>query len=130
LLRELGIARAGWARGSQFVFSQHCKSLRAAGATDVQIAAIPAWSSASCFDDLERAVLGYVDDLVLGGGRTTDDRFDALRRGLSDVQILELTFMVCTYEMSATMSRALRLEYDDRDDPVVEVPTPLPAATT
>src|SRR5688500_2193744 len=27
-LRELGMTRAGWARGSQFVFSQHCKSCR------------------------------------------------------------------------------------------------------
>ena len=28
VLRELAQTRAGWARGSQFVFSQHCKSLR------------------------------------------------------------------------------------------------------
>ena len=28
VLRELGQTRAGWAIGSQFVFSQHCKSLR------------------------------------------------------------------------------------------------------
>jgi len=30
-LRELGQTRVGWAIGSQFVFSQHCKSCRAAG---------------------------------------------------------------------------------------------------
>jgi len=28
------------------------------------------------------------------------------------------------YEMHAVMSRALRTEFDDRDDPVVEVPGP------
>ena len=28
------------------------------------------------------------------------------------------------YEMHATMSRALRLEFDDIDDPVSEVPAP------
>lgn len=127
-LRELGIARAGWARGSQFVFSQHCKALRRAGATEDEIAAIPSWSDAACFDALDRAVLGYADDLVLGGGRTSDGRFDALRAGLDDVQILELTFMICTYDMSATMSKALRLEYDDRADPVVEIPVPAGAA--
>ena len=33
-LRELGQARAGFARGSQFVFSQHCKALRAAKFTE------------------------------------------------------------------------------------------------
>src|SRR4051794_21996929 len=30
-LRELGQTRAGWLVGSQFVFSQHCKSCRALG---------------------------------------------------------------------------------------------------
>src|SRR5262249_37175781 len=30
-LRELGQTRAGWVIGSQFVFSQHCKSCRAVG---------------------------------------------------------------------------------------------------
>ncbi|MEC8481412.1 MAG: carboxymuconolactone decarboxylase family protein, partial [Pseudomonadota bacterium] len=35
-LRELGQARAGFARGSQFVFSQHCKALRAAKFTEAQ----------------------------------------------------------------------------------------------
>jgi hypothetical protein len=28
------------------------------------------------------------------------------------------------YDMHAVMSRALRLEYDDRDDPVVEIAAP------
>ena len=39
-LRELGQARAGFARGSQFVFSQHCKSLRGLGVTEDRIAAV------------------------------------------------------------------------------------------
>ena len=30
-LRELGQTRAGWARASQFVFSQHCKASRSVG---------------------------------------------------------------------------------------------------
>ena len=50
--------------------------------------------------------------------------FDALRAELSDVEILELTYITCTYDMHATMSRALRLEFDDVDDRVTEVPAP------
>jgi alkylhydroperoxidase family enzyme len=124
LLRELAITRAGWARGSQFVFSQHCKVMRRLGVTEERIAAIPDWATATCFDARERLVLAYVDDLVLAAGRVSDTRFDGLRRLLSDVEILELTFIACTYDMSATMSRALRLEFDDRPDPVTEVPGP------
>ena len=123
-LRELGMTRAGYARGSQFVFSQHCKSCRSVGLTEEQIQAIPSYETAECFSPLERAVLAYTDQLVLQGGRVADATFAALKEGLSDEQILELTYTTCLYEMHATMSRALRLEYDDRDDPIVEIAAP------
>ena len=123
-LRELGQTRAGWARGSQFVFSQHCKSCRAVGIPEEKIAAIPAWSVATCFDERERAVLAYTDALVYDGGRVPDGVFEALRRHLSDEEILEFTYITALYEMHAVMSRALRTEFDDRDEPIVEVPGP------
>jgi len=119
-LRELGQMRAGWARGSQFVFSQHCKQARLLGMDEAKIAALPAWTVADVFSPEERAVLAYTDGLVLGGGRVADDVFAALRAHLSDEQILELTYTTCLYDMHAVMARALRLEQDDRDDPVVE----------
>ena len=68
-LRELGQIRAGFAVGSQFVFSQHCKASRDVGLTEDQIAAIPHWQVADCFSPLERAVLAYTDGLVLQRGR-------------------------------------------------------------
>jgi alkylhydroperoxidase family enzyme len=123
-LRELGQTRAGYARGSRFVFSQHCKASRDVGLSEEQVAAIPAWQVADCFSPLERTVLAYTDCLVLQGGRVPDAVFAALRAGLSDEEILELTYITCTYEMHATICRALRLEYDDVDDPVVEVAAP------
>ncbi len=123
-LRELGQARAGFARGSQFVFSQHCKALRAAGFSEDQIAAIPHWSATGLFSDVERAVLAYTDDLVLSGGRVADGTFAALKSHLSDEEIIEFTYITCTYEMHATMTRALRLEFDDVPERLVEVPVP------
>jgi len=123
-LRELGQIRAGYARGSRFVFSQHCKAARDVGLTEEQIQAIPAWPVAACFSPLQRAVLAYTDCLVLDGGRVPDAIFDALRRELNDVEILELTYITCMYEMHATMCRALRLEFDDVDERVTEVRAP------
>ena len=121
-LRELGQTRAGWTVGSQFVFSQHCKAMRDAGFTDEQVAAVPSWSVAECWTPAERAVLAYTDALVLQHGRVADGVFDALREHLSDEEILEFTYVTATYAMHATMSRALRLEFDDVDDPVQERP--------
>ena len=123
-LRELGQTRAGWARGSQFVFSQHCKAMRDVGFTDAQVAAIPAWSVADCWSPVERAVLAYTDCLVLQLGRVPNALFTELQTHLSDEEILEFTYITSTYAMHATMSRALRLEYDDVDDRVVEVADP------
>ena len=120
-LRELGQTRAGWTRGSQFVFSQHCKSCRAIGISEEKIAAIPAWQGADCFDATERALLAYTDALVYDGGRVADDVFAALQSHLSDEEILEFTYITSLYEMHATMSRALRTEFDDRAEPIVEV---------
>ncbi len=121
-LRELGQCRAGWANGSQFVFSQHCKSMRTAGYGEEHVRAIPHWQTAECFDAAERAVLAYTDALVYDHGRVADGVFDALQAHLSEVEIIELTYITCLYDMHARMSRALRTEFDDTPEPCVEVP--------
>lgn len=124
VLRELGQTRVGWDAESQFVFSQHCKSMRALGESEERIAAIPHWQAAGCFTEVERLVLAYTDCLALDHGRVPDGLFAALRAHLSDEAIVELTYIVSMYLMHAVMSRALRTEFDDRDDPIVEVPGP------
>lgn len=128
VLRELGQIRAGWAAGSQFVFSQHCKSLRDLGVDEEKIQSIPYWSAATCFDDTERVVLAYTDCIVYEHGRVPDELFDALRSRLGDEAVLELTYITSLYFQHAVMSRALRTEFDDRADPVVEVPGPVGAS--
>ena len=122
--RELGLTRAGFAGGSQFVYSQHMKAARSAGIPEEKAAAIHAWASSPVFDANDRAVLAYTDDLVLADGRVQDETFARLKSFLSDEAILELTFAVCTYRLHATMCRALQLEYDDVAERIVEIPVP------
>ena len=122
--RELALTRTGFAGGSQFVFSQHSKAARSAGIPDEKVAAIQAWASSPVFDEKDRTVLAYTDDLVLADGRVQDATFERLKSLFSDEAILELTYAVCTYKLHATMCRALRLEYDDVPERVVEIPAP------
>lgn len=124
VLRELGQTRAGWAAGSRFVFSQHCKSLRNLGVSEEKIEAVAHWQVATCFDERERTVLAYADCLVLGHGRVPDALFARLKAELSDEAILELTYITALYLQHAVMSRALRTEFDDCDEPVTEVAAP------
>ncbi len=123
-LRELGQTRAGYVVGSQFVYSQHMKAARFSGLSEEQVQAIAHWNIADCFDAKERAVLAYTDALVLQYGRVPDGVFNALKEHLSEAEIIELTYITCTYMMHAVMSRALKLEYDDVEERVVEVPAP------
>jgi alkylhydroperoxidase family enzyme len=123
-LRELGQTRVGYLVGSQFVFSQHSKAARANGLSAEKVEAIPYWSVSDLFDADERAVLAYADALATNGGRVPDGVFAALREHLNDVQILELTYIASLYVHHAIMARALRVEFDDREEVVVEVAAP------
>jgi len=124
VLRELGQTRAGWIKGSQFVFSQHCKSMRGLGVSEEKIAAVPYWAVSDVFNDQERAVLAYTDCLSQANGRVPDQVFAKLKTFLSDEEIFEFTYITCLYDMHAVMTRALRLEYDNRADPIVEIAAP------
>lgn len=124
VIRELGIMRAGYTQGSQFVFSQHCKAARRFGISDEKIAAIPYWEVSPIFDEKERAVLAWTDALILQGGRASDELFEALHSHLSDEDILELTYHVMGYNLHAVCCKALRLEYDDVPERIREVPVP------
>jgi alkylhydroperoxidase family enzyme len=122
--RELGQLRAGWARGSQFVYSQHCKAARGVGLPEEKIANIAHWQVAECYSAVERALLAYTDALVFDGGRVADGVFDAMKAHLSDEEILEFTYVTALYDFHAVISRALRLEYDDVPDRMVEIAAP------
>jgi alkylhydroperoxidase family enzyme len=123
-LREIGQTRAGWIMGSQFVYSQHCKSCRALGMSEEKISAIATWPANDVFSPLERAVLAYTDALALDRGRVHDDLFAVLQANLSDREIIELTYVVSLYIMHAMMTTALKLEFDDVPERVAEIAGP------
>lgn len=123
-VRELGIMRAGYTRGSQFVYSQHCKAARRFGITDEQIKAIPHWQVTDVFDAKDKAILAWADALIYDGGRASDELFEALHSHLSDEDILELTYHIMGYNLHAVCCRALRLEFDDVPERIKEVPVP------
>jgi alkylhydroperoxidase family enzyme len=123
-LRAMAIMRTGYAQQSHFVFSQNCKGARAAGVDEAKIRAIPFWTVSDVFTPEERAVLAFADAHALEGGRVHDEVFAALRRTFSEEQVLALAFTVSFFAMHARASRALKLEYDDVPERIVEIPAP------
>ena len=124
IVRELGILRAGYVQGSQFVFSQHCKAARRFGMSEEKIAEIPHWEVSNVYDAKDRAILAWSDALILQGGRASEELFEALHSHLSDKDILELTYLIMGNNLHAVCCKALRLEYDDVPERIKEVPIP------
>ena len=123
--RELGVLRQAWVSSCRFIYSQHCKFARQhAGLSAEKIAAISHWQVSDLFDPLERALLAYTDALVSEHGRVDPAVITVLRQHLTDKAILEFSYVTALYMAHGTLIRALRLEYDDVDDPVVDVPVP------
>lgn len=124
VLRELSLARTGWAIESKFVYSQHCKLLRAYGGSEQQVRDIVNWEQSTAYDEAERCVLAYTDALCLQSGAVPTVLSARLRELLSEEAIVELSYICSMYASLGPLTRALKLEYDDREDPVVEVPAP------
>ena len=124
VVRELAQTRIGWCAGSKFVFSQHVQALRGLGADPAKIRDITAWQTSDAYTRAERAVLAYADAIALDAGRVSDELFAALREELSDEEIFELTYISAMYLQHAVVTRALRLEWDNEPEHVVEVAPP------
>ncbi|MFT3883583.1 MAG: carboxymuconolactone decarboxylase family protein [Gemmatales bacterium] len=121
---ELAIARVGWTCSCRWMFSEHRKILRGLGYAEEALDAIPNWQISDAFDATERAVLAYADCIALDHGRTSDGLFAALKAAFDKEQIVELTYIASMFTMNAGMIRALRLEHDDYDERVKEMPSP------
>ena len=74
--------------------------------------------------DASLPVGGQPDAIVHDGGRVADAVFALLRDKLGDEALFELTYLTAMYDMHATISRALKLETDDRPEPVDELESP------
>ena len=66
-LRELTIMRTALLMKADYEINQHIPMIRACGYTDAKIAAVKSWPNSKLFDERERAVLAFVDQMVQGG---------------------------------------------------------------
>jgi len=123
-LRELAILRTGIVGDSKFEYSQHMKVGRTVGLSENKLAAIKGWTTSDVFSPVERAVMAAADE-ILSRNLVEDATFAALRKHLSDPEILELFVVIGLWRMHGLIVRALHLEYDnDTTSRLTEVPAP------
>src|SRR4029079_2119842 len=109
-LREVAILRVGHLSHSAYEVFQHEALARHVGLSDAQIDAIRAGDpSAPALGEAEAAVLAFVDDLVKNV-RVGDAALAAVRRHLSDAELVDLILVSGAYMMISRLLETTGVE--------------------
>jgi alkylhydroperoxidase family enzyme len=116
-LRELVIMRTAQISGSHYELAQHTPIALACGYTQAQIASLDDWHEAGLFDEEERALLAYIDQVVGRNGHVDDAVFAELARAYTPEEIVELTITATHYVTTGLLTRSLQIrpEADGRN---------------
>jgi 4-carboxymuconolactone decarboxylase len=110
-LRELAILRVGHIHQAKYEWTHHVPIALRAGVREEQIGALPDWEKSAAFNEQERAVLQYTDE-VTKNIRVQDDTFAAVRRFLDEEGIVELTTTIGYYGMICRILEAFQIELE------------------
>ena len=112
VLRELAIIRVGVLSGASYEVHQHERVARGIGIADDVIAAVHAGPDDSVFDDLQRLVLRFTDDVV-ANVRAADETFGPLSVALTPRALLELTMTIGYYMMVSRFLETFDIDIED-----------------
>ena len=113
VLRELAIIRVGVRSGADYEVRQHDALARRLGMSDELVAAAHEGPDAAGLDDLQRAVLRFADEVV-DDVRPSDETFAAVRAGLTDQQLQDLTMTIGFYMMVSRYLRTFDVELEEQ----------------
>ena len=110
-LRELAILRVAHLTGANYEWTQHVPIAKQTGATDQQINAISTGPDAAEFNELEKKVLRFTDELTLNV-RVSAPTFQALAAALPAQQLVELALAASFYGMAARIMEVFEVELE------------------
>lgn len=90
----------------------HSAAGLAAGLTKEEIRAILDYATEDRFSQRERLVLQYAEAMTLAPARVDDALFDRLRREFDEAEIVELTLVIATYNLTNRFNLALGVDLE------------------
>jgi alkylhydroperoxidase family enzyme len=108
---EIAIVRAAQLARGIYELQQHKPMLLAEGFALAKLDALENWRASTLFDDKERALLAYVDQMA-DHGNVADRTFETLERFFTPTQIMELSFAVGSYYGTALIINALQIKLE------------------
>lgn len=113
-LRELAILRVAILNGAEYQVRIHGpKYAREAGLSEERIAALGKWQASDLYTPSQRAMLAYADAMTQAI-EVSDAAHSELARHFSERQVVELTVLIGAYNMHTRVSRALRIDAENR----------------
>lgn len=112
VLREIAILRVGVLSDATYEMHQHDKIARDIGMSEELLAGIRAGAADPVFDDLQRMVMAYTDDVVQNV-RASDATFDPLLAALSVQEMEELTVTIGFYMLVSRFLETFGVDIED-----------------
>jgi len=106
-LIELVIFRTAQIVGSDYELNQHAPFMKMCHYSNEQIAEVSDWRRSKLFDDKQRALLGYVEQMA-NGGNVDDPTFAELSHFFTPQQIVEISYTVGAYYSTGLLTKALK----------------------
>lgn len=116
ILREMAITRAGILCNSPYEVHQHRKLCKAVGMSAEKIDALDKGSSSPVFSEIEKLVLRFTEEMVLGR-KVGDETFNALREYFSDDVLVELAIAAGCYMMISIFLNTFEVDIEEKNAP-------------
>lgn len=110
-LRELAILRVAHLTGANYEWTQHVPLAKETGVTDAQVEAIPLGAGADAFNDVEKGVIRFTDEITQNV-KVSAETFSALEKHLGPRQMVELALAAGFYGMVARVMESFEVELE------------------
>jgi len=111
-LLEIAIIRVGEINQAKYELNAHHRLGLEFGLTQDQVNDITNWQESDKFDELERAILQYTDE-VSQNIRVSDNTFNVLRKHFSERQMVEITVTIGYYHMVCRFLEPMQIDLDN-----------------
>ena len=111
VLRELVIMRTAQIVRSDYELNQHIPMALKVGLSQQQLDEVANWRDSELFDERQRAVLAYIEQL-LAGGDVDDATFAAFANHFTPEEIIEISVLATNYYGTGLLTRALKIQVE------------------
>ena len=113
---ELARLRIAQLSGCEFDACMRFRTSTWSGVDEHRVAALSSWPSHDAFNDAERAILAYAEQLAIDSNGITDDTASALQDHLDETQYVRLTMALATLSEMQRVMWTLDVDPVDRID--------------